>query len=150
MAEEDRPVALVACEAGAACGPVELALAHEGFETLAVCTTDALEAALERLDRRGPRCCVLVLGAELLPLRRGSAPWSACLRPRRGLALVVLSLWRADDATRAAVRAAGGTLVEAPFDAAAVVAAAGRACRAAPARALPRVAAPQSGAVASA
>ena len=150
MAEENRPIALVAREGGAPCGSVELALAHEGFETLEACTPDVVEAALERLEGRATRRCVLVVGTEMLSLRRGSATWSACLQQRPGLALVVVSLWRADDATRAAVRAAGGILVEGPFDAAAVVAAARRACRAAPARARPRVEASRSGAVASA
>jgi hypothetical protein len=148
MAEQERPIALVACEAGAPCGPIELALAHEGFETREVCTPEAVDAVLQGLESRGARRCLLVIGAEMLPLRRGCARWSTCLRPRPGLALVVVSLGRVDDATRAAVHAAGGILEEAPFDAAAVVAAARRACRAAPVRSLPRVGAAGSSAAA--
>jgi DNA-binding NtrC family response regulator len=140
MAETVGPIALVVCEAGAPRGPLYFALAHEGFDPREVSTTEEAEALVEARDARS---CVVVLDAEMLPLRRGRSTWDAFLRARAGIPLVVASRERADEATRSAVRAARGMLVEGPFDAAAVVAAAQRACPGAPARARRRAAAPR-------
>ncbi len=131
MAEGAEPIALVVCESGAPRGPISFALAHAGFDTREVCTTDEAEALIEA---SGARSCVLIVDAERLPRKCGQATWSAFLGSRAGIPLVVASREGADEATRAEVRAARGILVEGPFDAAAVVAAARRACPNAPAR----------------
>jgi hypothetical protein len=147
MTEGVQPIAWVASEAGAPRGPLYFALAYEGFDAREVSNPAQIEAAIERDGTRG---CVLVVSAEMLPLPRDRATWGAFLSAHPGIPLVVAALECADEATHAAVQAARGILLEGPFDAAAVVAAARRACPMAPARVRTQVGAARSGAGASA
>jgi hypothetical protein len=147
MAEPVRPIAWVVCGVGEPHGPLYFALAYEGFDVREVRDPAEVEAGIGPARARG---CVLLVEAERLAAPRRDTGWGAFLRAHPGLPLVVASLQRVDEDTRAAVRAARGILLEGPFDAAAVVAAARRACPMPPARVRPLAGSAQSGAGASA
>lgn len=117
-------IALVAGEEPLGSGPIPIALAHAGFEA---CEALGPDAAARRIGEHGPQRCLLVLDARSLSSEAGSAPWSRLLEEHDELAVVLVLRGTADPGTRALARAPHRILVENPFDAAAVVAAAIRA-----------------------
>ena len=103
-------------------GPIPMALVLAGFEA---CEVESADDAKRRLRRYGPGECMLVLDARSLERERES--WADLLEDSRAAA-VVLAYGEADPTARTLTEAPHRILVENPFDAAAVVAAAIRAC----------------------
>jgi hypothetical protein len=111
-------------------GPIPIALALAGFEA---CEIKSPEDAAGRLDQHGPHDCMLVLDARSLELEGDSKSWSHLLDDPR-VAAVVVACGEASPWARALTQAPHRILLENPFDAAAVAAAAARASACAPHR----------------
>jgi hypothetical protein len=117
-------IAIIAADSDVHRGPIPLALAHAGFETQEIATTDEAERAV---GAHGVKNCVLVVGTDSLERRAGTATWSAFLASHPAVAATVVVAGRPDPAARALAGGPRRILVESPFDAAAVVSAARRA-----------------------
>jgi len=111
-------------------GPIPLALALAGFEA---CEINSPEDAAGRLGQYGPHDCMLVLDTRSLGSEEDSKSWGHLLDDPRVMAVVVAH-GEASPWARALTRVPHRILLENPFDAAAVVAAADRACSCAPRR----------------
>ena len=105
-------------------GPIPIALAHAGFEAREIFTTDEADCAV---GTHGAGACVLVVDAGSLDSRAGSATWNSFVTSHRTVAAVVVARGKADPEARAVASEPHRILLENPFDAAAVVAAARRA-----------------------
>ncbi len=105
-------------------GPIPIALVHAGFEARETFTTDEAD---RDIGTHGADACVLVLDAGSLDSRAGSATWTTFLTNHRAVAAVVVARGKADPEARLVASEPHRILVEDPFDAAAVVAAARRA-----------------------
>jgi DNA-binding NtrC family response regulator len=105
-------------------GPIPFALAYAGFEARETCTTDEAEYTV---GMHGAKDCVLVVDAGMLDRRAGSATWNTFLTSHRAVAAVVVTRVGAPPEMQAAASEPHRILLENPFDAAAVVAAARRA-----------------------
>jgi DNA-binding NtrC family response regulator len=117
-------IAIIAADSDVRKGPIPLALAHAGFETQEIATTDD---AARAVGAHGAKNCVLVVAADSLEQRAGSSTWSAFLESHPKVAATVVASGRLDRAARAVTSGRRRVLVESPFDAAAVVSAARRA-----------------------
>lgn len=118
-------IALVAGDESTRHGPIPLALAHAGFEARE--TADAAEAAAE-LGACGAANCVLVLDACALRAREGRiGRWRDLLGEHAGVAAVVVSRGEAGSELSDLTAAPHRVLLQCPFDASAVAAAALRA-----------------------
>lgn len=100
------------------------ALAQAGFEPREAATTDQADFDVSNHDERG---CVLIVEAESLAKRAGSATWASFLTGHRGVPAVVVARGEVDAGARQATPAPHRILLDNPADAAAVVAAARRA-----------------------
>ena len=112
-------IAIIADGVDVASGPIPIALAHAGFDPHEIRTTD--EAA-RCLETHGPKDCVLVVQVGSLFAR--AAEWLALLREHGAVAAVIVARGEAAADARAAARAPHRILLEDPFDAAAIAAAA--------------------------
>jgi len=102
-------------------GPIPIALAHAGFEGRETFTTD--EADCE-VGTHGAEASVLVIDAGSLDSHSGSATWTTFLTRHRTVAAVIVEMEKPSSETRAVASKPHRILLENPFDAAAVVAAA--------------------------
>jgi hypothetical protein len=105
-------------------GPIPIALAHAGFEAREAFTTDQADCDV---GTHGAEDCVLVVDAGSLDSRAGSATWASFLTSHRAVAAVVVARGQVDSEARAVATEPHRILLESPFDAAAVVAAARKA-----------------------
>lgn len=128
-------IAMVVGDEGMRAGPIPIALASAGFEPCHTLTTDEAEWSVQE---HGAQACVLIVDAGSLDRRAGSATWSSFLTRCSGVPAVVVSRGEAGPEARAAAENPHRILLEDPFDAAAVVAAARRAARRGPIRKVPR------------
>lgn len=117
-------IALIVGEAQARRGPLGLAFAHAGFEPRGISTPD--DAARE-VAAHGAEACLLVVDAHALERGAGGASWTGLLTRHADLAAVLVARGPARSEAPALVREPHRVLLEDPFDAAAVVAAARRA-----------------------
>jgi hypothetical protein len=125
-------------------GPIPIALQIAGFETHDLSTAEQAE---HRIRSRDPRGWVLVIDAESLERREsgGRLTWSSFLSRRPALSVVVVAYGEAAAGVRDAAWGWNRILLEDPFDAAAVVAAAERVSRAIPPRVRSRPAVREAG-----
>lgn len=121
-------IALVVGEA-AGQGPLMLAFAHAGFVPHGVSSP---EDAARALAAHGTSACVLVLDASFFETAAGGSRWDGLLARHPELAAVVVARGPARRAAHAPER--HRVLLQDPFDAAAVVAAARRASSGGPLR----------------
>jgi DNA-binding response OmpR family regulator len=105
-------------------GPIPIALAEAGFEARETFTTDEADCDV---GTHGADACVLVVDAGSLDSRAGSATWTSFLTSHRAVAAVVVARGQVDSEARALASEPHRILLENPFDAATVVAAARRA-----------------------
>lgn len=105
-------------------GPIPIALEMVGFEPREVSTIDEAARVLGAL---GTKNCILVAHADALGSRAASSSWASFLADHPALAAVVVVLGEADLEARGVAIAPHRILLENPFDAAAVAAAALRA-----------------------
>jgi hypothetical protein len=114
--------AIIAGDESFKSGPIPIALAHAGFE---VCECKDPSDAADRIGEHRPCECMLVLDAG--SLESDDPRWGRLLGDHERVAAVVVSLGGASPEARTLAQVPHRVLLEAPFDAAAVVAAAIRA-----------------------
>ncbi len=112
-------------------GPIPIALQFAGFETHDLSTPDQAECDVRSHGSEG---CLLVIDAAALEERAGRAAWCCFLTRHPTVSAVVVACGGASTRVASAVRGQNRTLVEDPFDAAAVVAAIERRVSATPSR----------------
>ena len=105
-------------------GPIAFALAYGGFEAYETFTTDEADGDV---SRHGAEDCVLIIDADALDSRAGSTSWVTFLTSHHTVPAVVVARGTVDPEARAVASEPHRILLENPFDAAAVVAAARRA-----------------------
>jgi predicted exporter len=105
-------------------GPIPIALEIVGFEPREVSTIDEAARVLGAL---GAKDCIVIVHADALGSRAASSRWAKFLADHPALAAVVVARGEADPGARAVAIAPHRILLEDPFDAAAVAAAALRA-----------------------
>jgi len=116
-------IAMIVGDEGLRKGPIPIALAHAGFEPREIFTTDEADCAV---GAHGVGTCVLVVDADLLDSRARSSTWTSFVTSHRAVATVVVTRGKADPIARAVASEPHRILLENPFDAATVVAAARR------------------------
>ena len=112
-------------------GPIPIGLEYVGFEPRETGTTDEAADVLGGVAANG---CVVVIHAGALGASAGSSTWESFLADHPALAAVVIAHGEADPCARAVACAPHRILLENPFDAAVVAAAALRASATAPRR----------------
>lgn len=117
-------IALLAGTEDLRSGPIPMALVQAGFEARETSTTDQAD---DELAAHGAEGCVLVVEAASLGSRAGGASWTRFLCTHPALAAVVVGRGGFGSEARALAGPPHRILLEDPFDASAVVAAARRA-----------------------
>ncbi len=142
-------IAIIAGKETADTEAVQYALLHAGFATRRLASPDRAE---DLVNEEGCKNCVVAIDARRLAEGSGSRTWASFLNDHPALGAVVTAWSHPDEAAQKATSEANRTIVENPFDAAAVVAGLRKAVSASARREaspMTRVARPASGATAN-